>query len=197
MASKILKDVNVKHQIDHSACWASATAAVANKIKPGASSSPTTQEGLVSSLAKQRSKTGGFKTEDALEHVGLISNKLRGLSKKGFEDAISGEIDADRPCVIGIKVANDALKWKGGEAFKMGHAVVCYGYSGSTSQFFLKDPARKGDNRIIVTYQEMSDGFVYMGVDELGPKTRSKLDVSGGQTSIVMKIDSVVTAKMP
>jgi hypothetical protein len=189
---KILLNINVPKQSNHAGCWAVSASALANAVGNG----PHTEASLVQKYKTELTKAGSFSVTKALAGLNIASTdrRVEGADFNSIIEEIRSSIDNDKPVVVGIKVANDALKWKAdGAPFTMGHALVCFGYHEANSgQLFFKDPARPDDNRLIYNAKELKDGFVYMNISDLGPQTREKLVVSDGQGAIVMKMSSAV-----
>lgn len=188
---KIINNVVVPKQINHAGCWAVATAALAGAVGKGFFDERTLFEKYKSKL----NKAGSYKVTRALKGIDINSSELK-IDDSNFSaglEKIRASIDDGKPVVVGIKVANDALKWKDGSSFTMPHALVCFGYHEmGGGQFFFKDPARADDNRLIYNEKELKKGFVYMNISDLGPKTRSALDVKEGAGAIMMNISSAI-----
>lgn len=221
MPEVMLENFVVKSQINHTACWAAATAAVANFVKKTTHS----QEDLLAKFKTQMSDRGGLKVSTALSGLAFapVEIPVAGNDKDFILDSIRASLDAQKPVVAGIKVATGTLWYRkkspihqvfidsqsqGGKdvpkirtgQFRMPHAVVICGYD--EANFFYQDSARKDDTAQKIPSDKLFSGFIYMDMADLGIRTRMKLsqtvdssdspeDMQGG--ALLMVLDSITT----
>ncbi len=205
-------NVDVKKQIDSTACWASLTVAIAEALGYQTPDQSGLKNHFAASLNTTGLTAGQMKLDVALQQKFNIGSQVHKFSVVSTSDemnrnvaaigtAIADTLKDGVPVVCGLTTHdNQGLQLKSGGTVSWRHAVLIYKIDTDAQACWLKDPA-KGDNiSRSVTLPELVTGFIYMSPSQMGPTMAQRLTMTGPLTArvfqLIVPVDTIGLAGM-
>ncbi len=194
--------VDVKKQIDKTACWASLALAVAT----AKGYKTPTQAGLLQQFAAKVNQADGptkgqYHPDLALWERFAIGSDTTALArspdaaavlanKTKLAAVIKASLEGGWPLILGLTTANDAAlpRRDGAAGVRWGHAVLLFKYDDANGNVWLKDPARGDNVEVQTTVGGLVSGFAYMSAAQMGPQAQALLDIPDGIIARVFKV---------
>ena len=181
-------DVPVEKQAEHEACWASICMAVVAAVKPARKGmSPidlynqkksTTQKAAQDPTKVLKDEFGVDCKETAFK-APVFNQGESNLRADEIEKTVVEALKKNSPVICGLTTHDDSglPSTKGPITWR--HATLAYKCDDQRHVCWIRDPAPGGGKASLadrlVTFDEMSSGFVYMQKSDFGPKTRELL----------------------
>lgn len=187
-------DVRVEKQTEHEACWASICMAMVAAIQPKAPEkapadlyrewNAATGKTAQDPANVLKSEFGIESTELAYKHAVATAGESS-VRAADIAREVTHALSAGIPLMCGLTTYDDAaLGFVGGKPIPWRHAVLIYKCDTTRQVCWIRDPAPGGGKASLadrlVTFDELSSGFVYMQKKDFGPKTRQLLGMADG-----------------
>jgi hypothetical protein len=201
-------DVPVEKQANHEACWASICVAVMAGVKP-AQKTPTpndlytkwfnTTNKAPQDPVKILKEEFTVKCDEEFFKERVSSEGESAKRATDIETVIRDALKNGVPVICGLTTFDDVKlgvaatqEWK--------HAVLAYKCDDVRHVCWIRDPAPGGKNISLadrlVTFDEMSSGFVYMNKADFGPKTKARLGLQEGSEGLLKaRVFRLIVAK--